>query len=79
MSDTAVVPPDVLTAVRTKHRALWALGDYPAVATEVIPALGPILVDAAGVRPGGGGGGGAGTSRRAPATPPSPPRSPART
>lgn len=56
MSDTAdvrpEVPPEVLAAVRTKHRALWALGDYPAVATEVVPALGPILVDAAGVRPG---------------------------
>jgi SAM-dependent methyltransferase len=52
MSETAVVPPDVLTAVRAKHRALWALGDYPAVATEVIPALGPILVEAAGVQPG---------------------------
>lgn len=52
MSDTVVVPPEVLTAVRTKHRALWALGDYPAVATEVIPSLGPILVEAAGVRPG---------------------------
>ena len=56
MSDTAdvrpEVPPEVLAAVRTKHRALWALGDYPAVAAEVVPALGPILVDAAGVRPG---------------------------
>ncbi|PUB31786.1 methyltransferase family protein [Promicromonospora sp. AC04] len=52
MSDTVIVPPDVLTAVRAKHRALWALGDYPAVATEVIPALGPVLVEAAGVRPG---------------------------
>lgn len=52
MTDAVVVPPDVLTAVRTRHRALWALGDYPAVATEVIPALGPILVEAAGVRPG---------------------------
>jgi SAM-dependent methyltransferase len=52
MTDTVVVPPDVLTAVRTKHRALWALGDYPAVATEVIPTLGAVLVEAAGVRPG---------------------------
>ncbi|MFD2796249.1 class I SAM-dependent methyltransferase [Promicromonospora vindobonensis] len=52
MTDTAVVPPDVLTAVRTKHRALWALGNYPAVATEVIPSLGAVLVEAAGVRPG---------------------------
>ncbi|MGW2091022.1 methyltransferase domain-containing protein [Promicromonospora sukumoe] len=52
MSDTADVPPEVLTAVRAKHRALWALGDYPAVATEVIPELGPALVEAAGVQPG---------------------------
>lgn len=52
MTDTAVVPPDVLTAVRAKHRALWALGDYPTLAAEVIPALGPVLVEAAGVRPG---------------------------
>lgn len=52
MTDTAVVPTDVLTAVRTKHRALWAAGDYPVLAAEVIPALGPVLVEAAGVRPG---------------------------
>ncbi|MFD6142237.1 class I SAM-dependent methyltransferase [Promicromonospora sp. NPDC060271] len=52
MTDTVVVPPDVLTAVRTKHRALWAAGDYPVLAAEVIPALGPVLVEAAGVRPG---------------------------
>ncbi|GAB2499352.1 class I SAM-dependent methyltransferase [Promicromonospora xylanilytica] len=52
MVDTAVVPPDVLTTIRTKHRALWALGDYPAVAAEVIPTLGATLVEAAAVRPG---------------------------
>lgn len=52
MADTAVVPPDVLTTIRTKHRALWALGDYPAVAAEVIPTLGATLVEAAAVRPG---------------------------
>jgi SAM-dependent methyltransferase len=39
-------------AVKTKHRAMWSLGDYPAVATEVIPELGPVLVEACGVRPG---------------------------
>ncbi len=39
-------------AVKAKHRALWALGDYPAVATYVISELGPILVAASGVRPG---------------------------
>ncbi|MGW4090149.1 class I SAM-dependent methyltransferase [Nocardia sp. NPDC004750] len=29
-----------------RHRAMWALGDYPSVATEVIPGLGRRLVDA---------------------------------
>jgi ubiquinone/menaquinone biosynthesis C-methylase UbiE len=38
--------------LKTKHRALWASGDYPAVAAELIPTLGPTLVEAAGVRAG---------------------------
>jgi 2-polyprenyl-3-methyl-5-hydroxy-6-metoxy-1,4-benzoquinol methylase len=38
--------------VKAKHRALWASGDYPAVATELIPTLGTTLVDAARVRAG---------------------------
>lgn len=40
------------TALKAAHRALWALGDYPAVATEVIAALGHRLVAAAGIGPG---------------------------
>ena len=43
---------DVLAAVRAKHRALWASGDYPSVATEVIPTLGAVVVEACRVRPG---------------------------
>jgi ubiquinone/menaquinone biosynthesis C-methylase UbiE len=39
-------------ALKAKHRAMWALGDYPAVASEVIPDLGPTLVEACEVRPG---------------------------
>ncbi|QYN35988.1 methyltransferase domain-containing protein [Pseudonocardia sp. DSM 110487] len=39
-------------ALKAKHRALWAAGDYPAVASELIPELGPELVTAAGVRAG---------------------------
>jgi hypothetical protein len=35
-----------IDAIKTKHRAMWALGDYPTVATEVIADLGPILVEA---------------------------------
>jgi 2-polyprenyl-6-hydroxyphenyl methylase/3-demethylubiquinone-9 3-methyltransferase len=38
--------------VKAKHRALWASGDYPRVATELIPQLGPTLVAAAGITAG---------------------------
>ncbi len=37
------------TALKSKHRAMWSMGDYPAVATEVIAALGPALVAATGI------------------------------
>jgi ubiquinone/menaquinone biosynthesis C-methylase UbiE len=46
------VEPEFDRELKTKHRALWASGDYPAVAAELIPELGPALVQAAGVRPG---------------------------
>jgi SAM-dependent methyltransferase len=39
-------------AVKAKHRAMWASGDYPALARDLIADLGPALVDACGVRPG---------------------------
>lgn len=39
-------------ALKARHRAMWALGDYPAIVHEVIAGLGPVLVDAAGVTPG---------------------------
>jgi ubiquinone/menaquinone biosynthesis C-methylase UbiE len=45
MSDQA----DVLEADRAlkqKHRAMWASGDYPALASELLPELGAILVEA---------------------------------
>ena len=38
--------------LKAKHRAMWALGDYPKLATDLISSLGPILVRACGVRPG---------------------------
>ncbi|NED70436.1 class I SAM-dependent methyltransferase, partial [Streptomyces sp. SID10244] len=37
-------------ALKDKHRALWASGDYPAVA-DVIAALGPRLTDAVAIGP----------------------------
>ncbi|MEU9830247.1 methyltransferase domain-containing protein [Streptosporangium sp. NPDC048047] len=45
-------PPQADRALKARHRAMWALGDYPAVAAEVIPGLGEILVEACGVGPG---------------------------
>ena len=38
--------------LKAKHRGIWTMGDYAAVATEIIPALGPVLVEAAGIGPG---------------------------
>ena len=31
-------------ALKAKHRAMWALGDYPAVVDDLVGVLGPILV-----------------------------------
>lgn len=39
-------------ALKAKHRAMWALGDYPAIADGLIPELGPVLVDACRVTTG---------------------------
>ncbi|MFE2474865.1 methyltransferase domain-containing protein [Streptomyces sp. NPDC059389] len=43
---------DADRALKAKHRTMWALGDYPAVAKEVVGALGPVLVEACGVKHG---------------------------
>jgi ubiquinone/menaquinone biosynthesis C-methylase UbiE len=51
MTET-VDPAEADRVLKTKHRAMWALGDYPAVATGVIADLGPVLVEACGVRAG---------------------------
>ena len=39
-------------AVATKHRAMWATGDYPRLAAELVSPLGPVLVDATGIAKG---------------------------
>jgi ubiquinone/menaquinone biosynthesis C-methylase UbiE len=49
---TTTVERDADRELKAKHRALWASGDYPAVAVELIPQLGPELVRACGVRAG---------------------------
>jgi SAM-dependent methyltransferase len=51
-STTSTADPAADRALKARHRATWALGDYPAVAIDVIPELGPELVAAAGVRAG---------------------------
>ncbi|MGW5637772.1 class I SAM-dependent methyltransferase [Streptomyces sp. NPDC003832] len=51
MSDTADAR-EADRALKAKHRTMWALGDYPAVARQVVAALGPALVDACGVKAG---------------------------
>ena len=36
-------------ALKSRHRAMWALGDYSSVASEIIAGFGPILVEAADI------------------------------
>jgi SAM-dependent methyltransferase len=49
---TTETTTDADTALKARHRAMWALGDYHAVATEIIPDLGPVLVQATHLGPG---------------------------
>ncbi|RYP80460.1 class I SAM-dependent methyltransferase [Nocardioides guangzhouensis] len=52
MTETKVAAPVAPPEVKAKHRAMWALGDYPAVAADVIPSLGPVAVEATRIGPG---------------------------
>lgn len=52
MTDTLTLATEADRALKQRHRAMWASGDYGAVAREVIPTLGGTLVDACRVRPG---------------------------
>ncbi|MEU4688653.1 methyltransferase domain-containing protein [Actinoplanes sp. NPDC023714] len=38
--------------IKEKHRAMWASGDYPSLAADIVAPLGPVLVEAAGIGPG---------------------------
>lgn len=51
MTDTTT-STDADRALKAKHRTMWAWGDYPAVATQIIADLGPTLVQASNIRPG---------------------------
>lgn len=52
MHMTQSTTTDADRTLKARHRAMWASGDYPAVAAEVVPALGEVLVEASGVRAG---------------------------
>ena len=53
MTDTQTsVVDEADRALKAKHRAMWASGDYPALASDLIWSLGPRLIDAVGVRAG---------------------------
>jgi SAM-dependent methyltransferase len=39
-------------AGKSAHRAMWAMGDYDRFARATVWELGPVLVDACGIRPG---------------------------
>ncbi len=45
-------PATVDQAVIAKHRAMWATGDYPKLASELVAPLGPVLVEATRIGPG---------------------------
>ncbi len=49
---TALDASEADRALKSQHRAMWALGDYAALASEVIPSLGANLVEACGIRRG---------------------------
>ena len=40
------------TEVKTRHRAMWASGDYPSMVETFLLPLGPRLVEASGIGPG---------------------------
>ena len=51
MNQQTLIDTTADATLKAKHKALWAFGDYPAVATEVIAALGPRAVEATAIGP----------------------------
>lgn len=49
---TDLLSADVDAELKARHRAMWALGNYAAVARDIIPLLGARLVAACEIRPG---------------------------
>ena len=49
---TQIATDEADRALKAKHRAMWAMGDYPTLAAELIAELGTALVAACGIGPG---------------------------
>lgn len=49
---TIATGADLRPELKARHRRMWALGDYPAVADDVIAGLGPALVEACAITAG---------------------------
>jgi SAM-dependent methyltransferase len=49
MTSPATLPSDA--DLKTRHRAMWASGDYPSMVETFLLPLGPRLVDASGITP----------------------------
>jgi SAM-dependent methyltransferase len=47
-----IIDQDEDIQLKAKHAAMWASGHYDAVATQLIAELGPVLVEATGIRTG---------------------------
>jgi ubiquinone/menaquinone biosynthesis C-methylase UbiE len=49
MTSLTGTPADADRALKAKHRSMWAMGDYPTLAADLLPELGRTLVEAAAV------------------------------
>src|SRR6201989_3453279 len=52
MTTETTTTAEAARALKARHRAMWAFGDYPAVVTDLVAPLGPVLAGAVRIRPG---------------------------
>ena len=52
MTSSTGTAADADRALKAKHRSMWASGDYPGLAADLLGELGDVLVAACGVQPG---------------------------
>jgi SAM-dependent methyltransferase len=49
---TTAIDPQADRQLKARHRAMWALGDYPSIARDLVAPLGARLVEELGIRSG---------------------------